>query len=131
MARLRIFCANKQRSSLPVNLLLGSFQRVAHQRDDGHRTNTTRNGSDERALGSYLVVLHVAQQFPTTLGLVARNTGDTNVDNRRTLFDHIGCYELRFTQRCNHDISLSYNLFQVRCATVAERYGAIPTLLRE
>ena len=103
-----------------LHLAQETLDRVLHKAGDGHRTYTTRYGSDGRCDRLDSGEINITTEL-LGLGIAVY----TYVDNHSTGLNHIGSYELRSTDSYNQNVGTASNLLQILSAAVGDRNSCV------
>lgn len=108
--------------------MLGSRQRVEHERHYGHRTDTAGDRGDVRALGSYMFKVHISRQTEAALARGVRDTCRADVHDYGTVLHHILGDKSGLSECCDYDVGLTALLFDVGSGAVTYGYSGVARL---
>lgn len=107
-------------TTLLLHLAHEALDSILHKASDGHRTYTTRHGSDSRNLR-----LDSGEVYITTQLLSLGVTVYTYVNNDCALLNHICCDKLRTADCYDQYVSTACNLCQILSAAVSDSYSCV------
>ena len=112
-------------SGLLVDFFLCGEEGVAHERADGHGTDASGHGGDERALFGHVVEVDVAAQTETALAGGVGHARGANVDDCGARFHHVGGDEEGRAEGGDDDVGFGAGLLDVGRGAVEHGDGGV------